>query len=199
MNDMTKVKNLTFISSYENLAPDDYCDKMIEAWERIYANASLREHGADGTITNVGMKNRKDFALFFDEERNGTQELQRQTNMILDQGLKKYGEEYPSLEMKQFYSHRIKVQRTPPKGGFHTWHCEHSHGEASTRLLTWTIYLNDIPKGEGETEFLEYGITIQPKKGSVCFFPASFTHTHRGNPVYKHNKYIATGWYYLAQ
>ena len=124
---------------------------------------------------------------------------QQQTNMILDQGLKKYGAEFPSLEMKQFYSTRIKVQRTPPKGGFHIWHCEHHHGEASTRLLTWTIYLNDIPKGEGETEFLEYGITIQPKKGSVCFFPASFTHTHRGNPVYKHNKYIATGWYYLAQ
>ena len=199
MNDMTKVKNLTFISSYENLAPDDYCDKMIEAWERIYVNASLREHGADGTVTNLGMQNRKDFAFFFDEERNGTQELQQQTNKILDEGLKKYGAEYPSLEMNQFYSARIKVQRTPPKGGFHTWHCEHSTGEASTRLLTWTIYLNDVPKGEGETEFLEYGITVQPKKGTVCFFPASFTHTHRGNPVYTHNKYIATCWYYLAQ
>jgi hypothetical protein len=199
MNDMTKLKNLTFISSYENLAPDDYCDKMIEAWEKIYANSSLRNHGADGTITNDGMQNRKDFAFFFDEERNGTQDLQRQTNKILDEGLKKYGAEYPSLEMKQYYSTRIKVQRTPPKGGFHTWHCEHASGEASSRILTWTIYLNDIPKGEGETEFLEYGLTVQPKKGSVCFFPASFTHTHRGNPVYTHNKYIATGWYYLAQ
>ena len=55
-----------------------------------------------------------------------------------------------------------------------------------------------IPEGEGETEFFEYGVKLQPKKGAVCFFPSSFTHTHRGNPVYKHNKYIATGWYYLA-
>ena len=195
---MTKVKNLTFISSYENLAPDDYCDKMIEAWERIYSNSSLRDNGVDGTITNAGMKNRKDFALYFDEERNDTQELQQQTNKILDQGLKKYGAEYPSLEMKQYYSTRIKVQRTPPKGGFHTWHSEHAPGEASTRLLTWTIYLNDIPDGEGETEFLEYGIKVRPKKGTVSFFPASWTHTHRGNAVYTHNKYIATGWYYLA-
>ena len=86
MNDMTKVKNLTFISCYENLAPDDYCDKMIEAWERIYANASLREHGADGTITNVGMKNRKDFALFFDEERYDLSAVGRvKLNMRLDQ------------------------------------------------------------------------------------------------------------------
>ena len=198
MNDMTKVKSLTFIGSYDNLAPDDYCDKMIGAWERIYANSSLRDYGADGTITNQGMQYRKDFALYFDEERNDTQDLQQQTNKILDEGLKKYGTEYPSIEMKKFYSHRIKVQRTPPKGGFHLWHCEHHIGEASYRILAWTIYLNDVPEGEGETEFLEYGIKLQPKKGTVCFFPASFTHIHRGNPVYTHNKYIATGWYYLA-
>ena len=196
---MTKVKNLTFISSYENLAPDDYCDKMIEAWEKIYLNSSLRdEFGSDGAIVHGSVAHRKDFALMFDEERNGVQDLQRQTNKILDEGLKKYGAEYPSLEMKQYYSTRIKVQRTPPKGGFHTWHSEHATGEESTRLLTWTIYLNDVPEGEGETEFLEYGIKVQPKKGTVCYFPAAFTHTHRGNPVYTHNKYIATGWYYLA-
>ena len=43
----------------------------------------------------------KRFCFFFDEERNGTTDLQRQTNKILDEGLKIYGEEYPSLEMKQ--------------------------------------------------------------------------------------------------
>jgi len=198
MNDMTKVRNLSFISSYEKLASDDYCDRMIEAWERIYADSSLRDNGIDGSVSNAGTVNRKDFALYFDEERNNTADLQRETNIILDEGLKKYGAEYPSLEMLSFYSSRIKVQRTPPKGGFHTWHCEHAFGEASTRILTWTIYLNDIPEGEGETEFFEFGMKVQPKKGSVCFFPASFTHTHRGNPVYTHDKYIATGWYYKA-
>jgi len=198
MNDMTKVKNMTFIANYEKLAPDEYCDRMIEAYERIYADSSLRNNGSDGSVSNGGVENRKDFALYFDEFRNGTVELQQETNRILDEGLKKYGSEYPALEMRQFYSTRIKVQRTPPKGGFHTWHCEHSIGETSTRILTWTIYLNDIPEGEGETEFFEFGVKVQPKKGSVCFFPASWTHTHRGNPVYKHNKYIATGWYYLA-
>ena len=196
---MTKVKDITFISAYENLAPDDYCDKMIEAWERVYANASLRDTvGDNGAITNEGEINRKDFALYFDDYRNNTEDLQQQTNKILNEGLKKYGGEHPSLEMRKYYSMNIKVQRTPPKGGFHTWHCEHGLGEASSRILTWTIYLNDIPDGEGETEFLEYGVKVKPKKGTVSFFPASWTHTHRGNAVYTHNKYIATGWYYLA-
>ena len=56
MNDMTRVKNTTFISSYENLASDDYCDRMIEAWEKIYADSSLREHGSDGSVANNGAK-----------------------------------------------------------------------------------------------------------------------------------------------
>tara|TARA_R110000824_G_scaffold258399_1_gene447375 strand:+ start:826 stop:1422 length:597 start_codon:yes stop_codon:yes gene_type:complete len=198
MNDMTRLKNTTFISSYEKLASDDYCDRMIEAWEKIYSESSLRVSGLDGSIQNGGVGNRKDFALFFDEERNKVKELQQETNKILDEGLKKYCAEYPSLDMLQYYSARIKVQRTPPKGGFHQWHAEKGIGEASLRVLVWTIYLNDLPDGEGATEFFEYGIKVQPKKGSVCFFPASFTHMHRGNPVYAHNKYIATGWYYLA-
>ena len=199
MNDMTKVKDMTFISTYENLAPDDYCDRMVEAWDRIYGESSIRDVSIGvGSITNGGVHSRRDFHLFFDDVRNQTTDLQQQTNMILDEGLKKYGAEYPSLEMRQYYSLRIKVQRTPPKGGFHTWHCEHGPAEASARVLTWTIYLNDIPDGEGETEFLEYGIKVKPKKGTVSFFPAGWTHTHRGNAVYTQNKYIATGWYYLA-
>ena len=33
MNDMTKVKNLTFISSYD-IAPDDYCNRMIASLKK---------------------------------------------------------------------------------------------------------------------------------------------------------------------
>ena len=107
MNDMTRIKNTTFISSYEKLASDDYCDRMIEAWEKIYSESSLRVSGLDGSIQNGGVGNRKDFALFFDEERNKVKELQQETNKILDEGLKKYCAEYPSLDMLQYYSARI--------------------------------------------------------------------------------------------
>jgi len=119
---------------------------------------------------------------------------------ILDEGLKLYMEEYPSLgTCHNFYSKSVKVQKTPPKGGFYSWHCEQKDGESVNRVLAWTIYLNDIPEGEGETEFLELGMKLRPKKGTVCLFPASWTHTHRGNPVYTTDKYIATGWFYLTQ
>lgn len=194
MNDMTKIKNCTFISSYDGLASDDYCDRMIERFEKLTERSSNFYSGSE----QYGAVKRNDSSIFFHEAHNESLDLAKETNEILDEGLKKYIEEYPSLQVcHNFYSFAVKVQKTPPKGGFHTWHCEKG-GEYNARTLTWTIYLNDIPEGEGETEFLEYGMKVQPKKGKVCFFPSDWTHTHRGNPVHTHNKYIATGWYYVA-
>ena len=59
--------------------------------------------------------------------------------------------------------------------------------------------LNDIPENEGETEFLLEKIKIQPKKGMMCIFPASFPWQHRGNPVHIYNKYISTGWWLFPE
>ena len=198
MNDMTKIKNLTFIQSYNNLASDDYCNRMVARFEELANNSSLIQTSLNSGTEQYGAKNRKDLSIFFSEQHNNSLDLQEETNKILDEGLKLYMEQYPSLgSCHNFYSHVVKVQRTPPKGGFHIWHCERGPTDMG-RCLVWTIYLNDVPDGEGETEFLEYGVKIKPKKGTVCFFPADWTHSHRGNAVYTHNKYIATGWYYIA-
>lgn len=181
-----------FIGVYEGAAPFDYCERMVQQFEELERETAAWK----GEESNNGLKNRKDFSFMFDRD---ARDLTIETNQILDKYLSMYIDDHPSLGMQQFYSKAVKVQRTPPKGGFHTWHCEHGYGnDAAFRNLTWTIYLNDIPDGEGETEFLEFGRKIQPKKGMITFFPASWTHTHRGNPVYTSEKYIATGWYYLA-
>ena len=199
MNDMTKVKNLTFISAYDGLASHDYCDRMIDKFESLAKISSLMQTKSYDGSQQYGANRRKDLSFFFHESQNDALDLAQETNAILDAGLKLYLEEYPSLRScHNFFSHSVKVQRTPPKGGFHVWHCERGNTDMG-RCLAWTIYLNDIPEGEGETEFLEFGTKIQPKKGRVSFFPADWTHTHRGNAVYTHNKYIATGWYYIAQ
>lgn len=71
--------------------------------------------------------------------------------------------------------------------------------ETSTRELVWMIYLNDMPEGEGETEFLYQKRRINPKAGRVVIFPAGLTHVHRGLTVYTQNKYILTGWFNKVQ
>lgn len=182
-----------FIGVYANIASPDYCDRMINAFEDLVMSGSGNSFGEE---QSAGTWERKDINRFFERD---APELTRETNKILDFGLNLYKEEYPALSMRNIYSNMCKVQKTFPKGGFHVWHSEQgSHESAAARCLAWMIYLNDTPDGEGTTEFLEQGVRLQPKRGTVVFFPASWTHTHRGNPTYTGVKYIATGWYYLA-
>ena len=59
------------------------------------------------------------------------------------------------------------------------------------------LYLNDIPiENGGATEFIYQKLSIQPKKGTIVLWPATYTHTHRGGFLTGDiPKYIATGWY----
>lgn len=191
------MNNPTFVESYPHEASDDYCDRMIQRWEDLNSGVMSSSIGRmDGQLTNGTSTNRKDYAFFYEID---AKDLAEETYQILNKCLEMYIEKYPSLGNHQLSSTSIKVQKTPPKGGFHMWHCEQRGLKDSLRVLTWTIYLNDMPDNEAETEFLEYGIKVPAKKGTVSIFPAAWTHTHRGNAVYSHNKYIATGWYYGSE
>ena len=66
---------------------------------------------------------------------------------------------------------------------------------SSHRLVLRRLAIPETPLGEGETEFIWQKLRVQPEAGKCLIWPTQFTHTHRGNPVYSTNKYIATGWY----
>lgn len=187
----------TFIENFET-EHHDFCDRVIDRLEYYISgkdNSETHHHYMDGRETN-GLDNRKDFSFNFTALQDP---LNIEMHDILRQYVPKYLDMHPSFSMQNSASQSMKVQKTPPKGGFHVWHCEHGLGDScESRNLTWTLYLNDVPEGEGETEFLEYGVKVQPKKARLSLFPAFWTHTHRGNPVYSCTKYIATGWYYIV-
>jgi hypothetical protein len=117
---------------------------------------------------------------------------------IFTEKLKKHYQEYVNefgVLKKGVAKHGIlglKVQKTPPGGGFHYWHFENANLESSGRLLTIMVYLNNIVQG-GETEFLYYKKRVEPKMGRLLIWPSGFTHTHRGNPPLTDTKYILTG------
>jgi len=152
-----------------------------------------------GEQENFGIQNRKDTSINFStvSDMAGVQSLIDRMNGVLSRHSEPYSHKYPGFQGIRWVSSHLKVQKTEPKGGFHQWHSEQGPGETANRVLVWTLYLNDIPEGEGETEFLEYGVKVPAKKGTLCFFPAAWTHVHRGNAVYSTTKYIATGWFQL--
>ena len=88
----------------------------------------------------------------------------------------------------------MSVQKTTANEGYHRWHSENMEYASATRLLVYTLYLNDVEEG-GETEFLYQGIKVEPRAGRVMIWPAAITHPHRGNPIYSGAKYLITGWF----
>jgi hypothetical protein len=185
-----KITHDQFIGVYENVLSQEDCKSIIDFFENDF------ENNFDGKSADKFLRDkmeRHDYFKFYraDDVSNF---VVLKINEALDKCIELYAEEFWIVKQIKATSLQIKLQKTPPRGGYHVWHCEQAGSDAD-RVLVWTVYLNDIPSGEGETEFLWQGLRVQPKAGTVCIFPAPFTHTHRGNPVYSCNKYIATGWY----
>ena len=177
-----------FVRGFENAMSRELCLSIIEWFESE----------PDVRTEEVNRPTRKDKQMWMSDNS----ELYEPIQKIKLKMLEAYSEEFPYAYRgaRQLVTPEIKVQRTNPLGGgFHNFHAEVSHWENCTRALVWTIYLNDIPKGEGETEFLYDKIRVQPKEGMGCIFPAAWIYQHRGNPVHTHSKYIATGWYWYPE
>jgi hypothetical protein len=105
-----------------------------------------------------------------------------------------YTKKYSTLNSMAYHTiFDMKLQKSRPGQGYHIWHFEKDSMENRNRILAFILYLNDVYEG-GETEFLYQKCRIQPKRNRFVLWPSSFTHTHRGNPPLKEDKYILTGW-----
>ena len=183
-----------FIGIYKNIIPKEECDLIIKEFEDELKNGADEEGVNQFGTQELGRYN---FSIFSNETR--LPNIHNKINEVLNVCIEQYAKEYFTVKQLKASSYKVKLQKIPIKGGYHIWHCEQDCVEHQNRVLVWMVYLNDIPDGEGETEFIFQGLRIKPTVGTVVFFPASFTHTHRGNPVYTKEKYIATGWYCLTK
>lgn len=201
---ITNFESDDFIGIWKNFVPRTICDKLIEHTETILNRGSYflpgsigegydeEEYAYNSSMFYGGDMNRKDFAFLLNYSNK---KLVMEVNSCLNCCLKHYFYNYQSLKHTSLLSTDIKVQKTPPGGGYHMWHYESPLQEYAQRELVWMIYLNDMPDGEAETEFMYQRRRIKPTAGTVVIWPAGFTHTHKGNTVLTQDKYILTGWY----
>lgn len=179
-----------FIAEYENAVPDEFCDSIVSFFDKcVNDNTIYKQYGQD---TN-GPSKRMDSAVFLESSDYG---LSLQLKNFLWQAFESYKKKFAILSETSFSNYACKIQKTDIGEGFHIWHFEKLsiQNASSGRAVAWMVYLNDIEDGQGETEFLYQHIRLKPKKGTICFFPADWTHTHRGNTMLNGQKYIATGW-----
>lgn len=192
---MVTISNEDFIRVYEKAFSDEFCDNLVQYFEWCLENNMVWERG-DSAL------NKKDHSVLINPHTTEINYNYSHINWLIgdfnslfwDQYYKEYCEEFPVLN--NFGGHTIfsyKLQKTFPGGGYHVWHAEQDSKNHADRLAVYTVYLNDIFEG-GETEFLHQRIRVPARKGSLCIFPASYSHAHRGNPPLNEIKYILTGW-----
>ena len=110
--------------------------------------------------------------------------------------LKKYITKYSYADRVQVYgiSEYTKIQYYDKGWGFYEWHLENDgHSDVISRHLVFATYLNDVK--DAGTDFFYQDCITEAKKGSTIIFPASWTHTHRGQITDTQEKYIITGWF----
>ena len=185
--------------------PSETCKAIIEAFE--YAN-TIEPSGFHESGRIFKPLQRKDTTIFIDSIDKPIEfdtfsltsdfcgSFPQTVNKHIQEALLSYCEIFESMKTMSVRSVSQKLQKTPLGGGYHVWHHEQANIDTAIRVLTWTIYLNDVKEG-GETEFLYQGMRVPAEEGKIVLFPASFTHTHRGNPPLSNEKYIVTGWYNL--
>lgn len=188
------------IGVFEKVYPDDYCDALLAFYQNRRALGGMDFERRTNTIVQdeaicIGTDHVLDI---FDSTVVGTTDAPRliaEWNRIFwEHCYKPYAARYPILN--QINRHRmgvLKIQHTRPTEGYNIFHCEHGDLDTARRVLFVIMYLNDVDDG-GETEFLYQSLRVKPVKGTVVLAPASFTHTHRGNPPLNSDKYIATTW-----
>tara|TARA_B100001250_G_C19497978_1_gene656112 strand:- start:136 stop:720 length:585 start_codon:yes stop_codon:yes gene_type:complete len=114
----------------------------------------------------------------------------------LRRNVPKYKEKYPGIDIgfgNWNVSTGYNIQKFEDGGGYFAEHSEHVPAYPN-RMLVWMVYLNDAKCG---TRFKHQRRVIEPKKGRLVLWPATWTHTHCGVTPNIGDKYIATGWFEL--
>lgn len=189
-----------FIGMYNNVYSDGFCNHVISEFERLLSSNSCGNRQTTEGATKI--QKQDEFYFLNLKNHNLSQFNGEDPTKIIFNGLQKcfddYREEYDILKSLDLRCTSVKMQKTNPGGGYHIWHCEQGDESTSSRCLVYSVYLNDI-NDAGETEFLYQKLRIPPKENSMIIWPASYTHTHRGNVVHGNtSKYIITGWFYLS-
>jgi hypothetical protein len=197
MNNKTVEIN-NFIGVYDNYITPEECNKVI----KVYEDETKLQKTLDRMASeNASVLQKKDKQYFAAGHNLDVWWEEFKTLMFnVDIAFKNYctntgaHEAYDNIP---FNYTGVKIQKTLPTEGYHTWHLEHNKGyHNEARAFVFSVYLNDVKEG-GETEFLHFSQRVKPKTGRIVIWPSAFPYLHRGNPPLSGEKYILTSWVML--
>jgi prolyl 4-hydroxylase len=188
-----------FIEIYQSVNMD--CDSIINWFinNKDKQGSGIIYRDTD-VLVDIDTKDTIDISLSLAQVKNDKETSKIFYNLFanVSQAFKQYIKKYNILEdINIEIDDSFNVQYYDKGQHFKKFHFESSGATHRKRILTWMVYLNDVPDG-GNTVFPYYNYSIQPIKGHILIWPAEFTHTHFGDVVID-EKYIVTGWFNLVE
>lgn len=182
--------------------PDHICKYLINLFENDASHLVYNGVVNAGIINNNTMvsdiKKTRDLVLTEDINKYDDylfQEVTSNINKYFEFLNMKYNKKIIPLENANDTGYTL--QKYTAKNGIFSYHHDSCHKEIDsriqTRILAFIWYLNTVEEG-GETEFLNGRYKINPEKGKLTIFPATWTYMHQGNMPISEDKYIVTGW-----
>lgn len=164
------------------------CEEIIAAFELEDAKRpGVVRRPSGEEVVDLSLKRSTDYLIERDSPARWLA-IDRVLGQAMERGLSAYVERYRWLPRLPTTFCAFQIQRTQPGEGF-AWHAD----EDGRRRLALIFYLNEDFAG-GETQFQHQGFDYRPRRGSLLLFPPFWTHVHRGQPVERGVKYIATAF-----
>jgi len=184
------METFNFIEEYKLAVSQTDCEFIINWFDD---NTHLQFSGQCGEELNHSKKISTDISMnFFTDNTDVSKIIFNKLCEVLEV----YKNKYPYLnsiapwELDSNYN----LQKYKPGEGFYMLHSEQGPFEYSKRMLVWTLYLNTVTDAGG-TWYEYQNQTVNSEQGKICFFPAAWTHMHKGIVSESQTKYIATGWF----
>jgi len=171
--------------------PEEICDGLIRYYNFNLKNVLGGETYNEKPILDHSIKHSYDLSIpNTSYHHNDVKEYLWWLDRVIDNFEIKYphSEKAPRYELTNLFN----IQKYPKGGGFKIFHHERSKG-LEERIFVFMTYLNTIENGG--TEFLHQKLKIPAIKGLTLFWPADWTHTHKGIITNDDEKMIATGWF----
>lgn len=170
---------LKFVLKIENGIPHDYCDELVELFEKSEHTSRL-DNGGYPNWTNLFLGNNHP------EMEKKLYDVYLAVARKYQLWLGEYGLYFNTNEF-DFECSNIK-KYVGGTDDVYKRHADLSSLVTSRRFVAMLFYLNDDFEG-GDTIFYP-NTSIRPQKGSVVVFPPYWLFPHEGTPVIKGNKYI---------
>ena len=197
---------------YDNAVPVEICEELIKMFEE---NPELQRDGAIGygdgediinkrakDSTEIDIMHTSKFRHIADQILEIINEKLNDTFKYLSEHLRdQVGISEDDVDFMLSFTfnptisiYSLTIQKIKP-GTEYKWHQDSIPADVRWNIL---VYLNTVKEG-GKTIFAN-GLKIQPKQGTLVFFPTTWTNFHKGEYIDDNaNKYILTGHVFRSQ